>query len=113
MPKPAYGTAGVLILFVILYFAFQGLFGGTHTQTSAASVQPTLTEIQPIAPNHNEAASCIAQANANYPVEWANACYTSNDGLARFLENCQLSQSDEDRVDLDRLNAIQTCYNQQ
>lgn len=111
MERPVYTSAGVLVLFVVLYFAFQGLFGKTQQQViSAVQIVPTIIAIQPVAPKHDEVSNCIAQANANYPIEWANACYISNDGLARFLENCQLSQSEEDQVDQDRLNAIEDCY---
>lgn len=116
---------GVVLIAILIYCVFQAYEYGAATHPKVqeqASAQvtpsqehlppPTVAQLQPKTPAVIQITDCIAQANINYPIEWANACYTSYTGLARFLENCQLPQNIENQVDQERLDAIDQCNNQ-
>lgn len=107
MGKPNTATlAWVIVGIIFIWFLWKSF----TPQISIPQIIPTVTLKQPIAPKYAQAANCIEQANLNYAVQWANACYTTTTGLSTLLENCQLSQYMEDKVDQERLDAIEACY---
>jgi hypothetical protein len=116
-------VAGVLIVGAFFFGQASGQPAQPQLSASVNQIvaQPALVtpDVQALQPTPSKkvtsptVASCVAQANANYPVSWANACYNTYNDLQRFLENCQLPQTVENNIDQERLDAIQACYSQE